>query len=51
MSRSEPIRAVRGVRDILPADLPRWRATEQAARDVAHTFGYEAIVTAVLEHT
>src|SRR5437660_124365 len=50
MPRSEPIKAVRGVRDILPADLPRWRAAEQAARDVGHRFGYEEIVTPVLEH-
>src|SRR6266540_2639345 len=45
-----PIKAVRGVRDILPAELPVWRAAEQAARDVAHRFGYEEIITPVLEH-
>ena len=50
MRRSEPIKAVRGVRDLLPAELPTWRATEQAARAVAHRFGYEEIVTPVLEH-
>src|SRR4029077_14775385 len=50
MRRSEPIKAVRGVRDLLPAELPIWSATEQAARDVAHRFGYEEIVTPVLEH-
>src|ERR1700746_1826659 len=50
MRRSEPIKAVRGVRDLLPAELPLWRAAEQAARDVAHRFGYEEIVTPVLEH-
>jgi histidyl-tRNA synthetase len=50
MRRSEPIKAVRGVRDLLPAELPVWRAAEQAARDVAHRFGYEEIVTPVLEH-
>ena len=50
MRRSEPIKAVRGVRDLLPPELPVWRATEQAARDVAHRFGYEEIVTPVLEH-
>ena len=50
MRRSEPIKAVRGVRDILPAELPIWRAAEQAARDVSHRFGYEEIVTPVLEH-
>src|SRR2546430_17089818 len=50
MPRSEPIKAVRGVRDILPADLPRWRAAGQAARDVGHRFGYEEIITPILEH-
>jgi histidyl-tRNA synthetase len=50
MRRSEPIKAVRGVRDLLPAELPLWRAAEQAARDVARRFGYEEIVTPVLEH-
>ena len=50
MPRSEPIKAVRGVRDILPGDLPLWRAAEQAASAVAHRFGYEEIVTPILEH-
>ena len=50
MPRTEPIRAVRGVRDILPAELPQWRAAEQAGRDVARRFGYEEIVTPILEH-
>jgi len=50
MRRSEPIKAVRGVRDLLPSELPIWRAAEQAARDVGHRFGYEEIVTPVLEH-
>ncbi len=50
MPRSEPIKAVRGVRDILPADMPVWRAAEQAGADVAQRFGYEEIVTPILEH-
>jgi histidyl-tRNA synthetase len=50
MRRSEPIKAVRGVRDLLPSELPLWRAAEQAARDVGHRFGYEEIVTPVIEH-
>jgi histidyl-tRNA synthetase len=50
MPRPEPVKAVRGVRDLLPSELPVWRAVEQAARDVAHRFGYEEIVTPVLEH-
>ena len=50
MPRSEPIKGVRGVRDILPAELPLWRAAETAAGDVARRFGYEEIVTPILEH-
>lgn len=50
MPRTEPIKAVRGVRDILPGELPLWRAAEQAGRDVAQRFGYEEIVTPILEH-
>src|SRR5579864_7107892 len=50
MPRSEPIKAVRGVRDILPAELPLWRAAATAAGEVARRFGYEEIVTPVIEH-
>jgi histidyl-tRNA synthetase len=49
MPRSEPIKAVRGVRDILPSEMPFWRAAEQGAHAVARRFGYEEIVTPVLE--
>jgi histidyl-tRNA synthetase len=51
MPRSEPIKAVRGVRDILPVELPLWRAAETAAGEVARRFGYEEIVTPILEHS
>lgn len=50
MPRSEPIKTVRGVRDIVPAELPVWHAAEQGAAAVARRFGYEEIVTPVLEH-
>jgi histidyl-tRNA synthetase len=50
MPRSEPIKAVRGVRDVLPRDRPLWRAAELAAADVARRFGYEEIVTPLIEH-
>jgi histidyl-tRNA synthetase len=49
MPRSEPIKAVRGVRDILPRHRPLWRAAELAAEDVARRFGYEEIVTPLIE--
>jgi histidyl-tRNA synthetase len=45
----EPIRAVRGVRDIPPAEIPVWRAAEQAAEGVCRRFGYEEIRTPLLE--
>src|SRR5437016_8011803 len=50
MPRTQPIKAPRGVRDILPAAIPLWREAEQGAADVGHRFGYEEIVTPVLEH-
>jgi histidyl-tRNA synthetase len=50
MPRTEPIKAVRGVRDILPRDRPMWRAAERAAADVATRFGYQEIVTPIIEH-
>jgi histidyl-tRNA synthetase len=50
MPRSEPIKAVRGVRDILPRERPYWRAAENAAAEVAQRFGYEEIVTPIIEH-
>src|SRR5260370_6921450 len=50
MPRPEPIKAVRGVRDILPRDRPLWRAAERAAAEVATRFGYQEIVTPIIEH-
>jgi histidyl-tRNA synthetase len=50
MSRSDPIKAVRGMRDILPRQRAIWRVAEKAAADVAARFGYEEIVTPVIEH-
>ena len=50
MPRSEPIKAVRGMRDILPRDRALWRVAEKAGADVARRFGYEEIVTPLIEH-
>src|SRR5260370_10871428 len=49
MPRSEPIKAVGGLRDILPHERRWWRAVENAAREVSGRFGYEEIVTPVVE--
>src|ERR1700681_85493 len=50
MTRSQPIKAVRGMRDILPRERAIWGVAEKAAADVARSFGYEEIVTPVIEH-
>jgi len=50
MARTEPIKAVRGVRDILPAEMPLWRAAQQGAAEVGRRFGYVEIITPILEH-
>src|SRR5258708_30608893 len=49
MPRSQPIKAARGVRDILPAAIPVWRQVEQGAADVAERFGYQEIATPIIE--
>jgi histidyl-tRNA synthetase len=49
MPRTEPIKAARGVRDILPAAIPLWRQAEQEAAAVAKRFGYEEIATPIIE--
>jgi histidyl-tRNA synthetase len=50
MPRNEPIKAVRGVRDILPEERGLWRVAEKAAARVARSFGYREIVTPLIEH-
>jgi len=37
------------VRDILPADLPLWRAAKEAGQGVAQSFGYQEIETPIIE--
>ena len=49
MTRSQPIKAARGVRDILPVAIPLWRQAEQGAADVAKKFGYQEISTPIIE--
>jgi histidyl-tRNA synthetase len=49
MPRTEPIKAARGVRDILPEAIPLWRQAEQEAAAVAKRFGYQEIATPVIE--
>src|SRR5256885_16452487 len=48
MARSEPIKAVRGVRDILPAEMPLWRAAQQGAGGGGGRVGCEGDITPLL---
>ncbi|HLZ96255.1 MAG TPA: histidine--tRNA ligase [Candidatus Dormibacteraeota bacterium] len=50
MPRTEPIKAVRGVRDILPDERGIWRVAEKAAVRVAQRYGYRQIETPLIEH-
>jgi histidyl-tRNA synthetase len=45
------IKAVRGVRDILPAESRRWQRVEAAAREVFEAYGYREIRLPLFERT
>ena len=42
-------KTVRGMRDLLPVDAERMRLVEQVSREVSKLYGYEEIITPVLE--
>jgi histidyl-tRNA synthetase len=44
------IPGVKGMNDILPADIPRWHEMEAVAREVFALYGYREIRTPVVEH-
>jgi histidyl-tRNA synthetase len=46
-----PIKAVRGVRDILPAEARRWQRVEAAARQTFEAYGYQDIRLPLFERT
>jgi histidyl-tRNA synthetase len=48
---SEPIRAVRGMNDILPDEAERWERLEELLRDWLRAYGYRNMRTPILEHT
>ncbi len=45
------IKAVRGMKDILPEEIPLWQKVEETARDVFETYLYHEIRTPILEPT
>lgn len=48
---ANPIKAVRGTRDILPPDTALWQHVEQAARDVFRLYNFQEIRTPIFEDT
>jgi len=43
-------RTVRGMRDFLPKDADKMRYVEMVTRDLARLYGYEEVITPVMEH-
>ncbi len=43
--------AVRGMKDLVPADMPYWQRLEQVCRDVVAQYGYQEIRFPVVEKT
>jgi histidyl-tRNA synthetase len=48
---TNPIQPVRGMNDVLPADMGAWRHLEQVARAVLDAYGYEQVQVPIIEHT
>ena len=51
MSKQEKILAVKGMNDILTADAPLWELFENTAESILKSYGYQKIVTPILEET
>ncbi|WP_426109851.1 histidine--tRNA ligase [Massilia sp. PWRC2] len=49
--KPEKILAVKGMNDILPADAPLWELLENTTESVLKSYGYQKIVTPILEET
>ncbi|MCH8268150.1 MAG: histidine--tRNA ligase [Acidobacteria bacterium] len=51
MNRGQTIRAIKGMRDILPPESALWEHIEQVARSVFRAYAYQEIRTPLLEAT
>ncbi|MBI3895773.1 MAG: histidine--tRNA ligase [Acidobacteria bacterium] len=51
MERKQPLRAVKGMRDILPPESALWGQIEQAAREILRAYAYQEIRTPLVEPT
>ena len=48
---SSRINSIRGMHDILPADLPAWQLLERTVKDVLASYGFAEIRVPVVEKT
>ena len=48
---SQQIQPVRGMNDVLPADIGTWQLLESRLRTLMHEYGYEEVRVPVVEHT
>jgi histidyl-tRNA synthetase len=46
-----PIQPVRGMNDVLPAEIGAWQHLEQVARGIFQSYGYEEVRVPIVEHT
>lgn len=51
MSKPEKIVAIKGMNDILPTDAPLWELFENTAETILKSYGYQKIVTPIVEET
>ena len=49
--KPEKILAVKGMNDILPAEAPLWEVLENTTESILKSYGYQKIVTPILEET
>jgi histidyl-tRNA synthetase len=49
--KKDKIVAIKGMNDILPADAPLWELFENTAESVLTSYGYQKIVTPIVEET
>jgi histidyl-tRNA synthetase len=50
MKTSGKIAGVKGMNDLLPAQIARWQEMERVAREVFHLYGYREVRTPAVEH-
>jgi histidyl-tRNA synthetase len=48
---SKQIQPVRGMNDVLPADIGVWQHIERVAREIFESYGYEEVRVPIVEHT